>query len=416
MNGQEKQNSLALYVSIIVIIGLAIVFIIIFILYSIKKGKHISCGNEDEILKLDIDKKISSLEEKAANKGEKIDKANIKSILLEKKVSDRVFEILMYIFSFVIFGVLIVTFSFALSFKLNNQNLYIFDTTYLAIRTGSMETVNESNTYIQENNLTNQIETYSLIGIDKVSSDEEIELYDILAYKYKGTTYVHRVIKIFTDEETGTTCYTLRGDANSSSLSFETKITLDDIVGKYNGYQNYGLGVAFFYLQSNIGIVAIVSAMLFVTTFDFSEGKIEKAYYKRSEYILEQIEEKAKNEKNPEIEGKEDQSEETILEDHKEQDNGEIKGSNASLIKKIKRVTMTRKMTKLFTILYAFIVVVTLVGTGFCSWRFIEKGVKEKKIQVVVTDEASVGYFFIDQQPLYVLLSEVTYSSADLFD
>ena len=64
MNGQEKQNSLALYVSIIVIIGLAIVFIIIFILYSIKKGKHISYGNEDETLKLDIDKKISSLEEK----------------------------------------------------------------------------------------------------------------------------------------------------------------------------------------------------------------------------------------------------------------------------------------------------------------------------------------------------------------
>ena len=416
MNGQEKQYSLALYLSIIVIIGLAIVFIIIFILYSIKKGKHISCGNEDETLKLDIDKKISSLEEKAAKKGEKIDKANIKSILLEKKVSDRVFEILMYIFSFVIFGVLIVTFSFALTFKLNNQNLYFFDTTYLAIRTGSMETVNESNTYIQENNLTNQIETYSLIGIEKVDSDEEIELYDILAYKYKGKTYVHRVIKIFTDEETGTTCYTLRGDANSTSLSFETKITLDDIVGKYNGYQNYGLGVAFFYLQSNIGIVAIISAMLFVITFDFSEGKIEKAYYKRSEYILEQIEEKAKNEKNPETEGKEDQNEEIIVEEHKDLDIEEIKGNDTSLIKKIKKVTMTRKMTKLITILYAFIVVVTLVGTGFCSWKFIEKGVKEKKIQVVVTDEASVGYFFIDQQPIYVVLNEATHSCADLFN
>lgn len=394
MNGQEKQYSLALYVSIIVIIGLAIVFIIIFILYSIKKSKHISCGNEDENLKLDIDKKISSLEEKAAKKGEKIDKANIKSILLEKKVSDKVVEILIYLFSFVIFGVLIVTFSFALSFKLNNQNFYIFDTTYLAIRTGSMETVNESNTYIQENNLTNQIETYSLIGIDKVSSDEEIELYDILAYKYKGKTYVHRVIKIFTDEETGTTCYTLRGDANSTSLSFETKITLDDIVGKYNGYQNYGLGVAFFYLQSNIGIVAIVSAMLFVIAFDFSEGKIEKAYDKRSEYILEQIEEKAKNKKNPEVEGKEDQNEEIIVEEHKEQDIEEIKDNDTSLIK---RVTMTRKMTKLFTILYAFIAVVILVGTGFCSWRFIEKGVKENKIQVVVRDEANIGYFRIDQ-------------------
>ncbi|MDY3890803.1 MAG: hypothetical protein SOZ70_06945, partial [Bacilli bacterium] len=159
MNGQEKQNSLALYVSIIVIIGLAIVFGIIFILYSIHKSKHISYGNEDETLKLDIDKKISSLEKKAAKKGEKIDKANIKSILLEKTVTDKVVEILMYLFAFVIFGVLIVTFSFSLTFKLNNQNLYFFDTTYLAIRTGSMETVNESNTYIQENNLTNQIET-----------------------------------------------------------------------------------------------------------------------------------------------------------------------------------------------------------------------------------------------------------------
>ncbi|MDY2746702.1 MAG: hypothetical protein SOV57_05835 [Bacilli bacterium] len=77
---------------------------------------------------------------------------------------------------------------------------------------------------------------------------------------------------------------------------------------------------------------------------------------------------------------------------------------------------MTRKMTKLFTILYALIVVVTLIETGFCSWRFIEKGVKEKKIQVVVTDEASVGYFLIDQQPIYVLIREVTHSRADLFN
>ena len=56
--------------------------------------------------------------------------------------------------------------------------------------------------------------------------------------------------------------------------------------------------------------------MLFVISFDFSEGKIEKAYYKRSEYILEQIEEKAKNEKNPEVEGKENQNEEIIVEEH----------------------------------------------------------------------------------------------------
>ena len=60
MNGQEKQNSLSLYVSIIVIIGLAIVFIIIYIFYSTYKTKHNSYGHDAETLKLDIDKKISS--------------------------------------------------------------------------------------------------------------------------------------------------------------------------------------------------------------------------------------------------------------------------------------------------------------------------------------------------------------------
>ncbi|MGN1295506.1 MAG: hypothetical protein ACI4U5_03780 [Bacilli bacterium] len=80
---------------------------------------------------------------------------------------------------------------------------------------------------------------------------------------------------------------------------------------------------------------------------------------------------------------------------------------------------MTKKMSKLLSTIIAFGTVVALVGAGFCSWMFIETGEKkeeEKQIQVVITDEASAGYFRIDQQPLYVVLSEGAYSSADLFD
>ena len=53
MNGQEKLDSIALYVSMVVIIGLAIVFGVLFSLYSIYKRKHVSYGHEDETLKLD---------------------------------------------------------------------------------------------------------------------------------------------------------------------------------------------------------------------------------------------------------------------------------------------------------------------------------------------------------------------------
>ena len=76
---------------------------------------------------------------------------------------------------------------------------------------------------------------------------------------------------------------------------------------------------------------------LFVITCDFSEGKIEKAYDKRIEYILKQIEEIAKDEKNPEVEGKEDKNEEIIVEEHKDLVIEEIKGNDTSLIKKIKK-------------------------------------------------------------------------------
>lgn len=80
---------------------------------------------------------------------------------------------------------------------------------------------------------------------------------------------------------------------------------------------------------------------------------------------------------------------------------------------------MTKKMTKLLSTMIAFGSIVALVGTGFCSWLLVDNGTikeEEKKIQVIVTDEASAGYFRIDQQPLYVVLSEGAYSSADLFD
>ncbi|MGN1295507.1 MAG: hypothetical protein ACI4U5_03785, partial [Bacilli bacterium] len=313
--------------------GLAIVFGVLFFLYSIYKRKHVSYGHEDETLKVDVDNKIKALEKRALKKGETLDKTNIKSIFLEKKAGKKVVEIIMDLFTSIIFGVLIVAFGFALVFKLNNQNLYIFDTTYIAIHTGSMETVNDSNTYIKENNLTDQIETYSLIGIDKVTSNDEIELYDIVAYKYKGTIYVHRVIRIYEDEETGVTCYTLRGDANSTSLSFEMKITLDDIVGRYSGYQNYGFGIAFIYLQSNIGIVALVSAMMFLLAFDFTEEKIEKTYDKRIEYILEQIEEKAKEESDSKLEENEEaENEEQINEESTELDNDIVEDNQSSLV------------------------------------------------------------------------------------
>ena len=180
----------------------------------------------------------------------------------------------------------------SVSYKLMGETFYFGNTTMLTIKTGSMETANDANTYLDENNLTNQIEQYSIITLNKVKSDDELNLYDIAAYEHDNTIYVHRIIRKYTNLTTGVTYYTFRGDANSESLSFELTITLDDIVGKYTGFQNYGLGVTLTYLQSTIGIVAMAAALIFLITYNVTEDRIETNYYKRILLISQELDKK----------------------------------------------------------------------------------------------------------------------------
>ena len=159
----------------------------------------------------------------------------------------------------------------------------------MTIQTGSMETINKENKYIFENNLTDQIEQFSLIGIDKVAQDD-IELYDILAYQSEsGDIIVHRVTRIYTSSDTNITYYTLKGDANTSSSAEELTLTYDKVIGRYNGFQNYGLGVTLTYLQSNIGLVAIAAAAIFLITYNVTESLIDKAYDNQTLIISKKI-------------------------------------------------------------------------------------------------------------------------------
>lgn len=365
MDGQGKLEVIALVVSSLVIVGMAIVLGFIFYLYSKYKKKHINYGHEDEDIKKDINIKykkyitkvvydeyilpIKTYENLFIKLDTGIDPNEIKQeievieterykryvfdenekysdnyelylqeviknyeVIKEKKqledvVEDTVvkgritvseairrkekrknkaksvfnyFALVFYFLLFVIFGI-------SLAFKVNDQTLFIGNTSYITILTGSMEQVYDGNTYIKDNNLTNQIEQYSLIGIDKVSEDD-IKLYDVIAYKHDDTIYVHRVIKILENAE-GVKMFTLRGDANSDSLTFELGVRYENIVGKYNGFSNYGLGVTLIYLQSNIGVIALLSGFLFLIMFDFSEEGIENSYDDREIYIAKEV-------------------------------------------------------------------------------------------------------------------------------
>lgn len=316
MSGQERLYILALIISIFVIIGITTIFSLLFFLYSLYKVKNISRGDEDKSLKEEFDK---SYFKKNKRKLTKLD------FYKKEKKKDRIFHGVVDTF----IGTVIVGFLFiflvGLSFSVTDNNVSIYGNTYITILSPSMEEKNEKNTYLEENHLDNQILQYSLISIKSVEKKEDIKLYDIVAIRLKESEVsetlieqtnsfsllednsnseednidnyiilVHRVIDIYEGDEDvdvkteeGKTYFTTRGDSNSASFDEEKQIPFESIIGVYTGFNSYYAGVFIIYFKSSIGIIAILSAALFLFLAAISEEKITKSYDKRNLYLIE---------------------------------------------------------------------------------------------------------------------------------
>lgn len=72
-----------------------------------------------------------------------------------------------------------------------------------------------------------------------------MKINDIYAfYNPDGQIIVHRLVAIYDDE--GEITYQFKGDANAASAPYETDVTMDKIIGKYTGYQNFIAGCIYF--------------------------------------------------------------------------------------------------------------------------------------------------------------------------
>ena len=261
-------ETLSLIISIAVIIGMTASFSILFISYVRYKVKHILFGHEDNTLKEEICKDFHKHNKRKTSISEFIQNRFKK----EKKVQ----FVINSVFGAIVLCVLFIG-TVATIYRINGNQFYLNNTTYLTIRTGSMETKNPNNSHYSELP-NNQIETYSLVGIDRVEEDD-LNLYDIIAFKYEDRIYVHRIVDI--NISNGTTYYTTQGDANDGSFAFETNLVFNQIIGKYNGFKNIGLGFMSVYFSANIGIIAWSFSLIFIFLVEISESYIDKIYKKR---------------------------------------------------------------------------------------------------------------------------------------
>ncbi len=296
LSGVSDLENISLGVAISVIALLTITYILLFFIWHRYYEKCIRNGLEDTSLKRDImveyKKYLKPIPLKQITNETKLEQADGKNldfdtvtqeVEFKKKKQDLSINVVLGI----LYIILIMIFAGGIQTRVSEGTTNYFGNSYLVIKTGSMETVDGSNTYIYDFNLNNQITQYSLIQMDEVK-EEDMKLYDIYAFYGKDNEIiVHRLIAI-NQGENGLT-YTFRGDANPASAPYERNVTFDRIIARYNGTSNYVLGVVTLYLSSNIGLITVFFAFSSALFFDLFEAKANKAATRRKMILLKEI-------------------------------------------------------------------------------------------------------------------------------
>lgn len=279
-------STLVLIVSAISLVCFAIVYICIFSFYYFNRKKCIENKLEDnEVIKI-LDKDVEKYDKKKNKKLSFIETYYKRK--KRKKVGNIISNSIVGIFLVALIGF----FVWATVMKSNDQTTYFGDKTYLVIQTSSMASINESNKYLKDGSIDSKdrmntrISQYAFIGIDKFKSEDQIKVYDIVAFRMDDKIIVHRVYSI--GEKDGHKLFTFRGDANPASMSGEINVTSDRIVGVFDGYQNQVLGSIVIYIQSGTGLISVFAIAIVLMVYIFYYDRIDLRLTERYEALMKE--------------------------------------------------------------------------------------------------------------------------------
>lgn len=255
----------SLIVTIVCLVSFCCAFTFLFLHYYKTEGEKVRSGRDDPAL----------LEDICLDAEKKSDKKRKILTIVGKVLGDVVLVGVAAFFVFTLFS------------RFTSGAIFIGDQASLVIATGSMSERNQSNGYLFDNDLTDQFDAYDIIQIKKYDSPDQVKLYDVVAYKgLDGDIVVHRIIQM---EDGG---YITRGDANAASdtgISYKGVLSYDDILGYYTGSRIKGLGAIVIFIQSNAGIITIVSILYCFGMFTYLSSKYDRALEDRKEYLLSKI-------------------------------------------------------------------------------------------------------------------------------
>jgi signal peptidase I len=208
-----------------------------------------------------------------------VDDENIVSEYHKEKttVKKKTFSV---IFSFVLCGFLMVFFIFSLWLHFS-EDVFTNSSSLKVVASSSMASQHKKNTYLFENNLDNQLNTFDLIVTRPVPDEFELELYDIVVYQYEDIFVIHRIVGIEepNSEHPDHRLFITQGDAISSPD--REPVTYEQIKAVYENEKVPFVGSFVFFMKSPAGWLCVLLVLYAIIATPIVEKKIKKTTYIR---------------------------------------------------------------------------------------------------------------------------------------
>ncbi len=181
------------------------------------------------------------------------------------------------IFSTVVCLLFLVMFVGSISIQLSEKSCCGLLPTYRVVQTGSMSTKHKKNTYLTQNNLNNQIQTFDLIRTTKLPAEKDLKLYDIVVYEVDGILLVHRIVKIEEPNEKHpeSRYFLLQGDAVEAPDRFP--VLYEQMRAIYTGTRIPFIGSFIMFMQSFAGWLCMLLVLGATIATPILEKKMLKA-------------------------------------------------------------------------------------------------------------------------------------------
>ena len=202
------------------------------------------------------------------------DEKIIKAYEKEKNtVSNKIYS---KIFSLVLCGLLIVFFGFSLWLHLS-EDVFTNNASLKVVASSSMATQHKRNTYLFENNLNNQLNTFDLIVTRPAPDEFDLKLYDIVVYEYEDIYVIHRIVRIEEPNEKHPEhrWFITQGDAISAPD--REPVTYEQIKAVYNNERIQFVGSFVFFMKSPAGWLCVLLVLYAIIATPIVEKKIKIA-------------------------------------------------------------------------------------------------------------------------------------------